>query len=440
VTVASEAAVPERLFPQFSLAERDRRWALLRALMKQQGLDAIVAPPNTGHVTDNQADARYISQCGGGALADVGVVFPLAGEVTVVATVATGRWGSPAVQRWVTDLRESHRRFGGPFAERLRELGLERGRIGVTGLGFGTRTPEGTILLGTYRDMSDALPNATFVDASDLLQDAREPKSAEEIAVLQRSLDLVERGHEAKALWAQPGVPEYVVWAETLHAMFVRGSEFSVHFNWYSGRHPMGSRPRAAMRRLEVGDVLQSEIESSVLGYRAQQYRPVAVNQASEVLRELSKVHAELYPRVLEALRAGITVREFVEATVRIGETIAPSRGPAAGCRANMTFHGRGLGDDRPLVLTRAGAGLTSIYESTDRTWDHVFPADGVYICKPTLQAADGTASFRWGDTVRTTESGAVRMGKAPHGLVISAPRAVHWPDDLPLETLRPGE
>jgi Xaa-Pro aminopeptidase len=440
VAVEGVVTPAERLFPQFSLAERDRRWTLVRSLMAKQGLQAIIAPPNTGHVTDNQADARYLSQCGGGALADVGVVFPLEGDVTVVATSAVGRFGSAGVQRWVADLRESNRRFGRPFADRLRELGHERGRIGVTGLGFGTRTPEGTILHGTYREMTDALPGATFIDASDLLQDAREVKSAEEIAVLQRSVDLVEKGHEAKALWSQPGVPEYVVWAETIHAMFVRGSEFSVHFNWFSGPTTMGSRPRAAMRRLGVGDVLQSEIESSILGYRAQQYRPVVVHRCPEVLAELSKVHAELYPRVLETLRAGTTVRELVEATVRIGEAVAPSRGPAAGCRANMTFHGRGLGDDRPLVLTRAGAGLTSIYESTDRTWDHVFPADGVYICKPTVQTADGTMQFRWGDTVRTTPKGAVRMGSAAHGIVVSEPRTLRWPDDLPLATLRLGD
>lgn len=37
---------------------------------------------------------------------------------------------------------------------------------------------------------------------------------------------------------------------------------------------------------------------------------------------------------------------------------------------------------------------------------------------------------FEWGDTVRTTPKGAVRMGKAPHGIVISEPRQVSWPQD----------
>jgi hypothetical protein len=212
-----------------------------------------------------------------------------------------------------------------------------------------------------------------------------------------------------------------------------------VHFNWYSGPEATGSRPRAALRLLEISDILQSEIESSIMGYRAQQYRPVVVHECPAWLSELSKAHAEMYPRVLEVLREGATVRELVEATVRIGQEVAPHSGPAAGCRANMTFHGRGLGDDRPLVLTRAGAGLTSIYESTDRTWDHVFPADGVYICKPTLQTADGKRQFRWGDTVRTTRTGAVRMGSAAHGIVVSEAIDVSWPTDVGSDDLLVG-
>ena len=34
--------------PRFSLAERDSRWARVRALMRQEKLDVIFVPPNTG--------------------------------------------------------------------------------------------------------------------------------------------------------------------------------------------------------------------------------------------------------------------------------------------------------------------------------------------------------------------------------------------------------
>ncbi len=409
-------------YRRFSIAERDRRWKALRALMEREHLDAIVAPPNLGNSTDWQADARYISHCGGGADASIGVVFPLTGDVTVVATSAEERWGAK-IQDWVADVREVNRRYGKGMADRLLELGLQKGRIGVSGLGFGTRTPEGTIFLGTYEALREALPDAEFVPASDLIQEVRQVKSQEEIDVLQRSVDLVERGLDAQAIWAQPGVPDYVVWAETMHAMFIRGSELSVHFNWISGHNPGRTLTRPTERKLEKGDIILKEIESSIIGYRAQQLRPLAVHECDPMILELSKLHAELYDELLAFLKPGVTVGQLVEKTDAVGEQVAPKTGPLAGAKTTMTLHGRGLGDDHPLVLSGG-------YEGTLRAWDAQFPENGVYICKPTIRTADRKYEFAWGDTVRTTPKGAVRMGKAPHGVIISEDRDVRWPRD----------
>ncbi|HLH22824.1 MAG TPA: M24 family metallopeptidase [Chloroflexota bacterium] len=409
-------------YRRFSLAERDRRWAALRRLMDRDRLDAIVAPPNNGNSTDWQADARYISHCGGGADASIGVVFPREGEVTVVATSAQDRWG-PKIQNWVADVREVNRRYGRGMAERLLELGLQRGRIGICGLDFGTRTPEGLILHGTYLALREALPDAEFVSASDLLQEVREVKSQEEIDVLQRSVDLIERALEAQALWAQPGVPDYVVWAETMHAMFVRGSEPTVHFNWISGRNPVRTLTRPTARPLEKGDLILKEIESSIIGYRAQQLRPLAVHECDPIIIDLAKLHADLYDEVLAFLKPGVTVGELVLKTREVAARLAPKRGPLAGATAGMLLHGRGLGDDRPLIIP-------SGYEGTDRAWSQPFPENGVYICKPGVQTADDRYRFEWGDTIRTTATGAVRMGRAPHGVIISEPREVSWPTD----------
>ena len=63
-------------------------------------------------------------------------------------------------------MREAHRRYGKVAVERLRELGITNERIGITGLGDGTRSPEGTVMYGTYKAIADAFPDATYVDAS----------------------------------------------------------------------------------------------------------------------------------------------------------------------------------------------------------------------------------------------------------------------------------
>jgi Xaa-Pro aminopeptidase len=415
-------------YRRFSIAERDRRWAKVRELMRRDGLAAIVAPQNPGNSTDWQADARYLSQVGGGADASIAVVFPLEGDVTAVATSAAERWG-PMVQNWVTDVREARRRYGRVMGERLLELGLKRERIGICGLS-GTRTPEGTIMHGTMLALQKALPEAQFVDCTDLLQEAREVKSEEEIAALQASVDIVERGIEAQARAAQPGVPDYVVWAETMHAIFSRGSELSVHFNWVAAQIPGRTRTRPTARPLEKGDVIIAEIESSVAGYRAQQIRPLAVHRCDPLLVEMAKAHADLYPELLDTLRPGVTVGRMIDKIIELGRRVGGSKGPLAGASASLIIHGRGLGDDRPLLLTSPDA--KPDYEATERSLAVGFPENGVYIVKPTIWSADRKRQFIWGDSVRVTKSGAKRLGKGPLGMLLSPETPfTGWPKDV---------
>ena len=421
-------AVPRLAYRRFSVAERDRRWARVRELMRRDGLAAIVAPQNPGNSTDWQADARYLSQCGGGADASIGAVFPLEGEVTAVATSAPERWG-PAVQNWVTDVREAKRRYGRVMAERLLELGLGRERIGISGLS-GTRTPEGTIMHGTYAALEKALPQARFVDCTDLLQEAREVKSDEETAFLQDSVDIIERGIDAQTRAAQPGVPDYVVWAETMHAMFLRGSELSVHFNWVAAPVPGRTLTRPTARPLAAGDVIIAEIESSVAGYRAQQIRPLAVHRCDATLSEMARAHADLYPELLATLRPGVTVSALIEKIVALGRKVGTQTGPLAGATASLIVHGRGLGDDRPLLLTTPDA--KPDYEATERSLAMGFPENGVYIVKPTIWSADRQRQFIWGDSVRVTREGARRMGKGPLGMLLSPEIPfTNWPRDV---------
>ena len=164
-------------YPRFSIAERDRRWSAVRELMREQNLDVIVTPQNSGHSADYQANTRYLTHCGGGE-PDLASVFPLEGEVTAIATSAAPRW--PTVQDWVTDVREARRNYGRAIVERLKELNVERGRIGITGLGEveGTRTPEGTIFYGTWKQIREAFPHAELVDATAILDEVRYVKSA----------------------------------------------------------------------------------------------------------------------------------------------------------------------------------------------------------------------------------------------------------------------
>src|SRR5206468_11312478 len=128
----------------------DRRWARVRALMERDDVDVIVALNHSGSWDQGNGNGRYLSSIGGNC-ACVSVVFPRAGDVVAV----TGPVPAPdywlAFQDWVEDVRSGFFSSTRVVIERLRELGLERGRIGVAGLAGAPREPDGLVAVGAYR-------------------------------------------------------------------------------------------------------------------------------------------------------------------------------------------------------------------------------------------------------------------------------------------------
>lgn len=119
----------------------------------------------------------------------------------------------------------------------------------------------------------------------------------------------------------------------------------------------------------------------------------------------------EMYERLLEFIKPDVPLSEVSRKTEELGQQLCPKSGSLAGGGAHLTCHGRGLGDDFPLA--------TGNEESRGRFADWRFPESGVFIIKPGVTTGNGS-SITWGDTCRVTRQGAVRMGKAPHGMIVA--------------------
>ena len=398
--------------PRFSVTERDRRWAAIRAIMAERGIDVIIAPHNTGHSMDYQADARYLTHCGGGGDADIAAVFPLEGEVTAIATSAVPRW-TPEVQDWTTDVREARRNYGKVIVERLNELGIGRNRIGITGLGEtgGARSPEGLILHGTWQQIRDGFPEAEIVDATDILASVRDVKSDEEVACLTKAVQIIEKAYEAEVKAARAGAIDWEVWAATQYGLLRHGSEAPIHCNWISGPNVVRTLTRPTFRVLEAGDLIINELEACWIGYQAQCVQPVFVEQANPVHEELIKVQKEIFDEVLAAIRPGTNLGELSDLTQTIVKRAAPAKGPAANATAKLTMHGKGAGDDGPIITGAA---------RDPRQLAYTIKVNMTFVFKPSAATYDGRSLCTWGDTVVVTADGGRRLGTRPHGLRIS--------------------
>lgn len=397
--------------PTFSLAERDRRWARLRALMARAGLDAVVAVPNSGHWDQFQADVRYITQVGGNAT-EAAVVFPLTGEVTAVLRGENDIAWWRLQQEWVRDLRPSRRAYAAPIAERLRELGLARGRIGVSGLEGLVRAPEGVVPWGLFERLRRALPDARFVDATAVLQEARAVKSAEEIAFLHRAAALAEAAVERMLAVARPGVPERQVYAAMLETMIAGGGELPTMILWGAGQQPPWPHRMLTDRVLRRGDLINNEIEARWAGYIAQVVAPFALGPVDATSRAVFALSRQVFDDLRAFMRPGVRIAAVQERYRAAVEAAGFEPGAAL-------LHGRGLGDDRPLVWGHRPPDDTTLTLEEGMVFvlkPAVFPPGGRDVV---LRAGETVElAVRAGDTVVITADGAERLGQRPLELI----------------------
>ena len=385
--------------PRFSRAERDRRYERVRRFMRDAGVDCVVVPYNTGHWGQFQADAQYLTGMGGND-AEVCALFATDGDPT--AWVRSGRYIQSwlGAQDWFTDIRNSGGIWAPPIVERIKELGLERATIGIVGLDGMTRAAEGVIPYVMMETFKAELPQATFVSATSLMQEARSVKSDEELAVIQRAATIAELAADAMRDTARPGVSDAL--------RLRRRLQRHAHQRRRSAHHAPLARGPAAQdtfylptnRPLEPGDQIVTELEAKHAGYRAQVVQPLFVSHAPDPYPEMVEVSIKAFNRCCEIMRPGVTMGELYDACAAAGE--------GTGYETRLGMHGRGLGEDRPLFSGGAGSAKTRQIK---------LEANNVFILKPSAATPDHKRHINWGDTVVVTPDGARAPRQAPPGL-----------------------
>ena len=386
--------------PRFSMEERERRWRRVRELMDRDGIDVLLAPPNTGHWDHFQANVRYLTGLGGNCV-EAAAIFPREGEVTGIVVSVPPLEVHLGSQDWVTDVRDCGRYFGDAMVERLRELGAERSRIGVAGLAYATRMPEGIIHHGTYMKVRDAFPDADIVDATFLMEEAKYVKSQEELDFLQKANDIVEMAIDTMVREAHPGVRENVVYGRMIATMVEQGGELPTMLQWMAGPDPGGLQFQPSARKLQAGDIISNEIEARWAGYVAQGVQPVVLGKLPAEYGEMFRVQQDALDRCYELLRPGHTVADLIGAAERA----------AVGTkyRCVITMHGRGLGDDAPISYQ-------GVQDDVMRNWP--IEENAAFIVKPLVTTEDRSKRVYWGDTVVATTGGARRMGVRPREFI----------------------
>ena len=172
------------MIPQLSIQERDRRYKLVRAEMAQRGIDVLLLPANTGRWEQLQGDSRYLTSIGGFAT-EMFTVFParrrsyflrFQPRQLVAESAELGRRRARRAQPLES---ERHRAHQGTETRKRNHRDFRPRRSGARARGDHSYT--------SVKAIQEAFPQAKIVNATEMMQEIRAIKSAEEVAFLERS-------------------------------------------------------------------------------------------------------------------------------------------------------------------------------------------------------------------------------------------------------------
>lgn len=397
---------PELELPKLSLAERDRRWASVRRAMKDRGLDAIVLwgwPMMWDFYT---ANARYLCPIGGNAEFNI-LIFPAAGEPTAIVQMPTFVEGWRSAQNWVDDVRPRKKTWADSVATRLKELKLDRSRIGMDGLAA-PLDPDGWLPHDVFKQLGELMPGASFVGLDDMLEKIRAVKSPEELSLLRQAARLGDLMLETCGATARPGVKDCEVFANMMQTMIANGGEEPTLFLWACDPLPYPHPFRLpTMRPMQRGDVIICEMHPKLGGYFTHVERTFSLGAPHQKQLDIYEGCLAAYRRGLEGFGAGRPISVAMEAV----KDEIDARGLGI-CEAGI--HGHGLASlEYPRYRHHAiAADQEAVKVIGDRFEEGMVFAFNIDLFDPNWHV--GKTGCVFAETIEITANGPRRMHEFP--------------------------
>ena len=363
----------------FSLEEFQRRYDLIQEIMRAEGLDALLvrSPENITYLCGYETPGYYKYHCV--------VVTPDKDPVFVIRSyeiinVPEYSWITKAV------LVEEDDHPPSLTAAVLQELGLDGKRIGVEKQGF-------YYTVGEHETLSRQLPNAQFVDATYILWNARMIKSPDEIAVMRRSSDIVDKAMCAGWDASAPGVSADEINAAVNKTLFENGGEYmGLPPFVLAGERSCLPHQTGGSNVLKQDDIMFFEISASQRRYCCARMYTIYLGNPEQEMLDCAQVLIDAVGEALSFIKPGRTshdcdehVRSFVRKhgfgdnyrnrlgySIGInyppdwgeGEIISLRQGEEREIQPGMTFHmpptnmnyrNYGIGYSESIVVTENG-------------------------------------------------------------------------------------
>jgi Xaa-Pro aminopeptidase len=308
--------------PTYSLAERDRRWALAREIMEAEGVQALIAygEHECADLAPFAPDVYFTNDRPGAIVVFCRDADPI--ELTwstlpVADHIQASRRGE---ELWIPPERIRVAKHAAGVVEVLREHRLESGTVGVLGLDPYPPFHINPIMPhGLWSQVLAELPGVEFKPVGLSYLFATICQSEEELAVVRHSAATGDAMAEAMLEAARPGVSEADVYAAGMAAAFRRGLAapdmlLSSGPGFVSWGPPAWSYRPQAPRVIEDGDVIMAEVFCRFGMKETQHQVAIAVGDVHPDIELGAKVARASYEAGLAAARPGNTFGDLVQA------------------------------------------------------------------------------------------------------------------------------
>ncbi len=150
-------------------------------------------------------------------------------------------------------------------------------------------------------------------DGQQVMLDAREVKSQDEITLLNTACAMVDGAYQLIAEQLKPGIRESQLVANVTKALFDMGSEHVDNINAVSGERCSPHPHVFSDRLIRPGDQAFFDIIHTFVGYKTCYYRTFVVGTASDAQRDAYKQAREWIDKSIELMRPGVGTDEVAK-------------------------------------------------------------------------------------------------------------------------------
>lgn len=397
--------IDDATYPRFSPGEYQRRHEATRALMTEEGCDAVVFYGTSSQGGTGQADIYYLTQHMG---RQENILIFFADQDPVLLVTAFNHVPNARRQSVVADTRFGGAKtaFGQTILDVLKEKGSSPGRVGLVGW----------VPFQIYNPLFKGLPGAEPVDLTGKFRMLRVTKSAEELEWLTLGCARTDAAMAAMVEGMRPGMKEYELGFLLAEGYRRDGGEDYLH---YISSTAQDSPDRAVpsqtpgSRMLRSGDIIAIELSIGFHGYAGQALRTIVLDgEPNALFTDLYAAADEAYRRMCATIRPGATTADVLEALAFIDE-----RGYAI---IDGLLHGYGIGILPPSLPSegypRTPTRPVRMPGATHRPF--TFQQDMTVVLQPNVATPDGRAGVQMGNLVRVTDDGVACMHHGPLELI----------------------